>query len=101
MVAVRKTVKVTPESTVDELLHDADAEPVLLEKNGAVYRLSREDAKGDVWAGYEPDPDAIDHMLDEVAGSWRDLDVDKMIADIYESREMGTRPIDRPRWPTF
>ncbi|HEY7036666.1 MAG TPA: hypothetical protein VH482_35390 [Thermomicrobiales bacterium] len=97
MVATHKTVKVTPESTVEAILPDADSAPVLLERGGAVYLLSRVDAQGDdPWEGYAPDPEAISKMLDEVAGTWSDLDVDKIIADLYEAREKGSRPADRP-----
>jgi hypothetical protein len=97
MVATHKMVKVTPESTIDEILQGADAAPVLLEKGGAVYRLSRIDAhEEDIWEGYEPDPEAIIKMLDEVAGTWSDLDVDQIIADLYEAREKGSRPAHRP-----
>jgi hypothetical protein len=96
MVATHKTVKVTPESRVDDLLADANSEPVLLERHGMVYRLSHEGANQDIWEGYEPDPEAIGKMLDEVAGSWSDLDTDKMIAELYEAREKGSRPADQP-----
>jgi hypothetical protein len=89
MVPTPKTVKVTPETTIDEVLADADAEPVLLEKNGTVYRLSRETAKDDIWAGY--DPEKVRRILEEFAGVWDDLDADRLIADIYEARERGSR----------
>ena len=96
MVAAQKTVKVTSESRVEDLLADADDEPVLLEQGGMVYRLSKEANKRDIWEGYAPDPESIDTMLDEVAGSWGDLDTEKLIADLHEARERGSRPID---WP--
>lgn len=94
MVATRKTIKVTSESTVDELFTDADSSPVVLERNGVRYRLSREDAKPDIWEGY--DPERARQVLDDVAGIFSDIDVDRWIADIYDAREKGSRPIDRP-----
>jgi hypothetical protein len=94
MVAVRKTVKVTQESTVEELLADADESPLILDKNGVRYHLSREDPKTDIWADY--DPERARQVLDDVAGIFRDVDVDRWIDEIYEAREQGTRPIDRP-----
>jgi hypothetical protein len=97
MVATHKTVKVTSESSVDELLAGADDQPVLFERNGAIYRLSREGSRRNIWEGYAPDPDDIDRMLDEVAGSWGDLNTDKLIADLHEAREKGSRPADRFR----
>jgi len=89
MGATPKTVKLTPGTTVDELLADADMGPVLLEKDGTVYRLSREDAKDDIWAGY--DPERVRQALDEFVGSFDDVEADRLIADIYESRERGSR----------
>ena len=89
MVATHKTVKLTPESNIDELLADAESEPVLLEKNGTVFRLAREDAKEeDIWSEY--DPERARRVLDDVAGSFSDIDADAWIAAIYEAREKGT-----------
>jgi hypothetical protein len=96
MVATSKTVKVTPESIVNELLADADKGPVMLERDGVRYQLSRETTKTDIWAGWEPDPEGVRQMLDEVAGSWSDLDIDVIIEELYEERELGSRPLDRP-----
>lgn len=98
MVATHKTVKVTPESNVDELLAEVDSEPILLDKNGAVYRLSREDLPEDIWAGY--DPERARQALEDVAGIFSDIDTDAWIAAIYEAREKGTRPANRPSCPT-
>jgi hypothetical protein len=96
MVATRKTIKVTSESTVDELLADANEGPVVLERDGVRYQLSRETTKSDIWAGWEPDPEGMRQMLHEVAGSWSDLDIDAIIEELYEERELGSRPPDRP-----
>lgn len=32
----------------------------------------------------------------QAAGSWADIDTDKLIEDIYRARREGTRPNDRP-----
>jgi hypothetical protein len=48
---------------------------------------------------YEPDPERVRQILDETLGSWADVDVDAMIAEIYEARRAGSRPPDRPRMP--
>ena len=45
---------------------------------------------------YEPDPERVLKNLAETAGGWADLDVDKIIADIYEARRAGSRPPNRP-----
>jgi hypothetical protein len=89
MVATHKTVKVTPESTVEELLAGADDGPIWLETNGALYRLSRESSEDNIWAGY--DPERARQVLDDVAGIFRDIDVDRWIAQVYEAREKGSR----------
>jgi hypothetical protein len=86
-----KTVRVTAETDLPELLDDAAHGPIILEHEGERFRLSRDE---DI--AYEPDPEAVRAMLADVAGSWADLDVDKMIREIYEAREAGSRPFDRP-----
>lgn len=93
MAKTMKPIKVTSESELLPLLDEADTgSPVLLERRGVVYRLSTVD-ESDI--AYEPDPEAVRRMLDEVAGSWSDLDVDKMIDDIYRWRREGSRePVD-------
>jgi hypothetical protein len=97
MASTTETLKVTDHSEIGPLLSDADEGPVLLEKDGVVYRLNRvgrTDAKQDLWAAY--DQERLLRTLDEVAGSWADLDTDRMIRDVYEARERGSRPIDKP-----
>jgi hypothetical protein len=92
MASTTETLKVTEGSEIDALLKNADEKPILLEKDGVVYRLSRVDDERP-----QVDPDRVERILNEVAGSWADLDTDAMIAQIYEARERGSRPIDRPR----
>lgn len=86
-----KTVRVTAETALPELLDDAAREPIILERDGERFRLSRDE---DI--AYEPDPEGVRAMLAATAGSWADLDVDAMIREIYEAREAGSRPLDRP-----
>jgi hypothetical protein len=88
-----RTFTVTPGSELDRVLDVAADEPVLIERNGARFRISKEPDQ-DIWAGY--DPEAVRRALAETAGSWSDLDADKLIADIYRWREEGSRPADRP-----
>ncbi len=92
-----KTLRVVPGSEIDRLLDQAEAAPLVLERNGTRFRLAKE-AKEDIWAGY--DPEAARRALEETAGSWADLDTDKMIEDIYRWRQEGSRPPDRPQWPS-
>lgn len=91
MAITPKTIRVTAETALPELLDDATREPIILERDGERFRLSRDE---DI--AYEPDPEAVRAMLADVAGSWADLDVDEMIREIYEAREAGSRPFDQP-----
>jgi excisionase family DNA binding protein len=47
----------------------------------------------DLWTVY--DPEAVLKALDETAGAWADLDVERVIADLYRARRKGTRPAGR------
>lgn len=84
--------RVTEATDLGGLLDDAERGIVLLERDGIVFRLSRDDAG----IAYEPDPEHVRMVLAETAGSWADLDVDQIIEDIYRGRIEGSRPLDRP-----
>jgi len=88
-----KTIKVPPGSEVDRLLDAAEDAPLLLERNGARFRLAKE-PDDDIWAGY--DPEKFRTVLEETAGSWADLDTEALIEQVYRWREEGSRPPDRP-----
>lgn len=91
MATVSKTICVTAETDLLELLDDAARAPIILERNGERFRLSPDE---DI--AYEPDPAYVRATLEATLGSWADLDVDGIIREIYEAREAGTRPLDRP-----
>jgi hypothetical protein len=91
MASTYKTIHVTDDTTLADLLDDATREPIILERNGDRFRLSRDE---DI--DYEPDPEYVRATLAATLGSWADLDVDEMIREIYEAREAGSRPLDRP-----
>ncbi len=91
MATAPKTVQVTAETALPELLDDAAHAPIILERDGERFRLSRDE---DI--AYEPDPEYVRATLAATLGSWADLDVDEMIREIYEAREAGSRPFDRP-----
>jgi hypothetical protein len=93
MVATRKPIAVTDESNLVQLLNDATLNPVLLEKNGVVFRLSLADPN-DLWAGY--DPDRARDTIGRMAGSISREEAERIKALIYRGREEGTRPPDRP-----
>jgi hypothetical protein len=73
------------------LLDDAVQEPIILERDGERFRLSRDE---DI--AYVPDSEGVRAMLAATAGSWADLDSDTMIREMYEARQAGSRPLDRP-----
>jgi hypothetical protein len=91
MVAVHKTIKVTPESNLDDVLEAAASEPVVLDKDGMRFRLTRED---DIWTGY--DPERLRATVREMAGSISVEEAERIKRLIYQGREGGTRPANRP-----
>jgi hypothetical protein len=91
MTTAPKTVRVTAVNALPALLDDAAREPIILERDGERFRLSRDE---DI--AYEPDPEGVRAMLAATAGSWADLDSDPMIREMYEARQAGSRPLD---WP--
>jgi len=93
MVSSLKPIKVTSESSLVRLLRDAEEAPVLLERDGLIFRLSRENA--DLDAGYAPDAALVRRTLDATAGTWADLSVDQLIEDIYNARRDGSRTPER------
>jgi hypothetical protein len=86
-------VHIDPDSELARFLDEVGEVPVLLEKNGKLYHLTEEKA-ADLWAGY--DPEKAQAALKQMAGSWADIDVDTLIADIYRARAECSRPITRP-----
>lgn len=89
-----RVIQVEPGSELADVVDEAESHPIILEKNGVRYHLTREDELADPWANY--DPEAARAALHAVAGSWADIDTEKMIEDIYRWREEGSRPMDRP-----
>lgn len=91
IVTAPRTVRVTAKTALPELLEEAARAPIILEFGDERFRLGLDD---DI--AYEPDPEGVRAMLAATGGSWADLDVDEMIREIYEDREAGSRPFDRP-----
>ena len=84
-------IRMTTETDLPTLLDDAAKGPLLLERDGELFRLSRETD-----LAYEPDLELVRQTLAETAGSWADLDVDATIGDLYAARRAGSRPPERP-----
>jgi hypothetical protein len=86
---------VTADSELGKLVDAAARHPVFLEKDGAVYSLTPASSDpADLWAGYNPDN--VKKAIAATAGSWKDLDAEKLIAAIYRARKVGSRPATRP-----
>ena len=88
MATTDETIEVEDTTPVGPLLERASAGPILLRRNGHVYRLEPEPT-------YDSEK-AIAGMR-AAAGSWSDVDADELKAYIRRGRDEGTRPIDRPR----
>lgn len=86
-----KPIRLTTDTDLPTLLDDAAKGPLLLERDGELFRLAREDH-----IAYEPDAALVRRTLAATAGSWVDLDADAVIAEIYEARRAGSRPPGRP-----
>lgn len=93
-----KRIGVAPDSEVATILKEAAETRTTVEVNGTTYevRILRrsQSEQADLLAGY--DPDKVRRAVAETAGSWSDLDVDAMIADLYRARDQGSRSADRP-----
>lgn len=88
----KKTITVSTHGEIARLLDEADSGPLMLEKDGVLYRLDRE-SSADL-----PSYDAAATLagIRAAAGSWGDLDTEALKADLYRAREEGTRSPDRP-----
>lgn len=92
MVIEPKTVHVTSGSELERLIDMAKGTPVILEKDGIRYRLSREG--DDLWANY--DPEAVLAALRAAAGSLSADEAEAMKDYVYRARGEGNRSANRP-----
>jgi hypothetical protein len=79
-------------ATLDEVVELAKRLPPA-EQARLVERVAPELARA-LGAGRPAAPDLA--AWEATLGGWADLDVDAMIAQLYRSREQGSRPADRP-----
>lgn len=91
MITEPKRIRVDPDSEIARILDEAKENPIILESNGDTFRLSYE--KSEELPVF--DPEKIKDAIARTAGSWADLDTDKMIAELYRAREQGS-PLTRP-----
>jgi hypothetical protein len=87
-----KTIQVTAGSELARLVDAATDTPVILEKDGVRYRLSRE--PDDVWTSY--DARAVRGAIRSAAGTLDAAEGEELKHSIYRAREEGSRPADRP-----
>jgi hypothetical protein len=86
------TITIDPDSELGRALGDTDGLPIVLERNGARFRVTRE--PDDPWANY--DPENVRAGLRKFAGMLTPEEGERIKEAIYRGREEGTRPIDRP-----
>ncbi len=86
-----KTIAVDPDSELAHLLDQATERPILLEKNGVRFLLSREENS---WP--EMSDEEYQRVLDETIGMLPEEEAEQMLAAIYRAREEGSHPADRP-----
>ena len=86
------TITIDPDSELGRALDDADGSPVILERNGARFLVTRD--PDDPWANY--DPEKLRAGLRKFAGMLTPEEGERIKESIYRGREEGTRPIDRP-----
>jgi hypothetical protein len=85
-----KKITVPEGSDLAKLLTDAGSRPLLLEKNGELYRLERMEERDTA-----PTPEDVARSRDgirQAAGSWKDIDTEAFKAYIAERRRTANRP---------
>lgn len=94
MTTSRKPIQATDQSDFVRLLDAAEQAPVLLEREGVVYRLSRAGDAEDIWAGY--DPERVRAGLREMSDIISAEEAEHLKDLVERGREEGTRPADLP-----
>ncbi|CAN5276864.1 hypothetical protein BH23CHL1_BH23CHL1_03270 [soil metagenome] len=87
-------IYVADSSNLDQILDEASERPVTVERDGVVYHVTVVEHVEEEWT--DADRDAVIAAVEATAGSWPDVDADKMIEDLYEARRLGSRPASRP-----
>lgn len=86
----KRRIKVPEGSELARLLTEAAAMPILLEKDGELYRLERMEKELKA-----PSPEEVTRSREGIlkaAGSWKDIDTEAFKAYIYERRRTANRP---------
>jgi hypothetical protein len=84
-------IKLTAETTINEVLDAADEAPVQIDRDGVVYVIVRKRPEdSDDWD--EELAERLRRDLWETAGAWRDLDTQKIFEGFYRRRGAGPHP---------
>lgn len=86
----KKRIKVPEGSELARLLTEAETMPILLEKDGELYRLDRMNKEAKA-----PSPEEVTRSREGIikaTGSWKDIDTEAFKAYIYERRRTANRP---------
>jgi hypothetical protein len=84
------TIKVTGDSELGKLVDTARRHPVLLEKNGELYRLERMEQEGNTLT--PSDVTRSKEGILQAAGSWKDIDTEAFKEYIKDRRQTANRP---------
>ncbi len=84
MIPKPKRIQIPADSEIARLLDEAAKTPVLLEREGELFRLSKETEHPLTEEAYE--------AFRSAAGGWADVDTERLKKVIYESRQLSTRP---------
>ena len=87
MAAEPKRIHVNPETDLTARLNEANKAPIVLEKDGLLYRVSQAEPD-DVWAGY--DTKRAQQALAQSAGALKGVDRSELLRDIYDAREQDS-----------
>ncbi len=79
-------VYVAPDSEIADLLDKVGNTSILLEKNGELYRLTKED---DIWADYDPKLTRL--ALQKTAGALEGVDREELLNDIHLARQQASQ----------
>ena len=85
-----KKISVPEGSSLAKLLRDAAGRPILLEKNGELYRLERMEPDEKT-----PSPEEVTRSREGIrkaAGSWKEIDTEAFKAYIAKRRQTANRP---------
>ena len=84
-----RKIKVAPGSEVASLLSEVADAPLLLEKNGELFRLDRmQTEQENIWKNY--DPQKVKEGLKKSAGAFQGVDRDALLRDIHEQRQQDS-----------